>query len=220
MNKEKIISRIEKLFRLSENNTNESESRSAIAKARKLMAEHKIEMAEISSEDQEEEVVRNESKLEKSASWWHVKLNKVIAPYFRCIAYTGMDYVYGQKRSKKYTGLLGFKEDVDIARAVYDYAKICIEHFSKEFVRDYGSGKKEWIYGYIQGLEVALEEQTKSFSEETALMMIVPEAVTKECESEFETVRSRTKLSLQDDIAKRAGYNAGLRFDHNRKMID
>ena len=218
--KDKIIEKVEKLFRLSENNSSEAESKAAILKARRLMAEHNIDIAELHTEEEPEEIIESENNNDSRVIWWHVRLSAIIAPAFRCRSTTALRRKKYQTRRVRVTSFIGYESDVKIAESVFQYAKSCVEHFSDEYYQKYNNGKNEYIQGFLSGISEALEKQDLELSEETALVLVVPVEVTNAMEERTSGRKHKHRApSLEDMLAMSKGYEDGLRFDHDRKMV-
>ncbi|GMQ64361.1 DUF2786 domain-containing protein [Vallitalea maricola] len=165
---ESIIEKVQKLLRLAESQ-NEFEAQSAVAKARLLMAKHKLSMNDI--QEKEDKVVQGET--EKMRSPWKRTLAHVIAKHFRCKTYL-------RHSSNCYRVIfLGLEEDVELTSLIYKQVVNIINISSRRKRLD----RKSYAIGFIQGLDKKLQEQSikmkKENEEEYALVAVMPVPVIK-----------------------------------------
>lgn len=121
--------KIKKLLALSES-SNEHEVKSALLKAKKLMAEHKI--AEIDLEDIGKKKVvhiKTEFDCSKRREAWMISLSAIIGQNFCCQSYRRKEY----NKQVATICFVGLEGDVDACVEIFRYAVECIR---KEVVRD------------------------------------------------------------------------------------
>lgn len=175
-----INDKIKKLLRLA-GSDNEHEARLAMARARKLMAEYKLNIKDF--DESEKEVIEFETKL----YWTPYKnsyrntLAQLISEKYCCVCYTNR---YGSS-SKGYITLRGYEEDIKVLNDVLTFACSCVD---KWFVK----AKKEKYYmydnesqnaikntygdGFAKGLSDLLDEQMQAVeNQEWGLVMVVPQ---------------------------------------------
>ena len=133
-NMESIIAKIQKMLNTTtENGATESEAETALLLAQKLMARHSLDVADIeaNSNDKEtqKEVVEGFGSENVKLPWWYKQLASIIADNFRC--YTFIKSYYATSK----IAFLGLKVDVEIAKSVFKFATIQIEHYAKEYRR-------------------------------------------------------------------------------------
>ena len=161
---EKLLEKINNLFKLAEGNTNENEAQTALLMAQKLMAQNGIEQAEIHQILKPKEILKEDITELGRLSWWEKSLAVVIAKNFRCEIYI---------HKSKYRGativFLGLKDDVQLAKIVYNFASDAIERDMKNFTWRYKQNhitagsmagiKNDYILGWIKGIESKYKEQ-------------------------------------------------------------
>lgn len=174
--REKIISRIKKLFSLAGNNPSKEEAQSAALKAQKLIAQYDIEdneLLEEITEDIIEEMYRTES-----GNKWKYALGSVIAKNFRCKVYT---------KAKKTFVFVGHEKDSITARETFKFLyDTCVKQTrakANEARKEFGTAKGVAVaygLGFVDGIREVLDKQC------TALMLITPSDV----EEKFEDITS------------------------------
>lgn len=115
--------KIKKLLALSKS-PNEHEAQSALAKAQRLMAEHKISMAEV--EDKEKRKAHEHSAgitYSTRRDPWVLRLSKVISKNYCCESFSRREK--GKQTYKLY--FCGLNEDVEICMIAFKYATDCIQ---------------------------------------------------------------------------------------------
>lgn len=114
--------KIKKLLALSES-SNEHEAKSALLKAKKLMAEHKI--AEIDLEDIGKKKVvhiKTEFDCSKRREAWMISLSAIIGQNFCCQSYRRKEY----NKQVATICFVGLEGDVDACVEIFRYAVECI----------------------------------------------------------------------------------------------
>lgn len=221
MDKETVISKIQKLYSLGES-SNENEAQAAIAKARQLMAQYHIEVSELNMGHPDEEADSQECediRFTKRNGWWKMLVAKVIAEHMSCkVAFS--QTAYG---SKTYTVLLfGFPEDMTICRMTIDYAIASVQAIAGVRSRGYQSTKIRRIiensvgFGFMQGLEEHYKKQDKE--EGWGLVLTTPEAVQKRFDDETEISHAHASQDYIDPSAYSAGYRAGSSFGTTERI--
>ncbi len=165
-----ILEKISKTLQLGTNNNNENEAQSAILAAQRLMAKYQITQEDVDTflnenESKDTEVITEKAENEMNNDKWKRRLMIVIAKNFRC------DVYYQNKKLI----VVGAKEDIQISKRVYLYAKQAIlnsfkiffkENYNVEYITPSNRNKykREYAFGFIKGLSEKFEEQ-KSNSE-------------------------------------------------------
>ena len=174
INMDKIINKIQNLFDLSNNNSNEHEAIAAAMKAQELMAKYHIEMSQLEGDNCEEmykAVYENTSKHEMKN--WKTRLARVISRNFCC-----KFYLITHGRGNMDVVFYGYKRDAIIALETFTFL---YESGNKFAVRYYNKCKKNhedtkgvmntYLEGFVAGIKDVLDKQC------TALMIIVPKEV-------------------------------------------
>ena len=123
-----ILEKISKTLQLGTNNNNENEAQSAILAAQRLMAKYQITQEDVDTflnenESKDTEVITEKAENEMNNDKWKRRLMIVIAKNFRC------DVYYQNKKLI----VVGAKEDIQISKRVYLYAKQAILNSFKIF---------------------------------------------------------------------------------------
>lgn len=158
---EKLLAKIHNLFKLAEGNSNENEAQNAMLKAQQLMAENGIERSEIHKVLKPKEVLSEHITEVGRLSWWEKSLSMIIAKNFRCEIYvhkvcSGGTIVF-----------LGLKDDVQLAKMVFNFASLAIQNDTVKFVKQfkkqyvvYNVGiKNDFINGWLKGLDAKYKDQ-------------------------------------------------------------
>lgn len=178
-NKNKIIDKIEKLLALA-GSDNESEAKSAMMKARELMAKHEIKREQLHEAQEEERPVVHYTSPSFSDDWCQM-IASVIADNFRCRAIV----VSPHRSSGTYRiQFFGYDEDAEICVNIFNYAvKVVRKRFATlraiyaDAEREFGRNEKmNYVEGFCYGLEKNFEDQ-KAKSESFALALVTPPAV-------------------------------------------
>lgn len=175
-----INEKIKKLLRLA-GSDNEHESRLAMARARKLMAQYKLDIKDF--DKSEKEVIEFETKLYWTPyknSYRHT-LASLISEKYCCVNYSNR---YGSS-SKSYITLRGYEEDVKVLNDILNYACSCVDSWftraKKEKYYVYNNESQNAIKntygdGFAKGLSDLLDEQMNCVeNQEWGLVMVVPQ---------------------------------------------
>ena len=190
---EKILTKIQNLLDLANNNPSENEAIAAALKAQELMAKYNIDSSAVNTEEIEKEffhakyVDNGKHEMKK----WKVTLSAIIARNFCCRLYfSGPSVIF-----------YGYKKDAQIAVEVF---RFLYEAGNKFAVRYYAKCKKEgknthgvmnmYLQGFCAGIKEVLDRQC------TALMIVVP----KEVNESFETMTAgwkhkNTSITVSND---------------------
>ena len=158
---EKLLAKIHNLFKLAEGNTNPNEAQNAMLKAQQLMAQNGIEQSEVHQIIRPKEVLSENITEFRRLSWWEKQLSLIIAHNFRCEIYI--------KKSKAGGSIvfLGLKDDVQLAKMVYNFSIIAIQNDTVNFVKQYKKYhvvynvgiKNDFMTGWLRGLDSKYQEQ-------------------------------------------------------------
>lgn len=221
---EKLLKQINNLLNIANNsNTYKHEAENAMLKAQKLMAEHGIENFEMSNLDRPKEVLEAEITEVARLSWWEKTLGNIISKNFRC------EY-YLLTFSKKGVTIvfMGLKEDIEIAKSVFNFARMAIARQVKDYMRNYNkhhitlgntSGiKNDYLMGFLKGLDAKFQAQ---INKEGWGLVLAKDPVVTEAYSKLK-LRKGNSSSIQrsgNGEAYNSGYRAGNSFNSPRGMI-
>ena len=197
---EKILTKIQNLFDLANNNPNENEAIAAAMKAQELMAKYNIELSQLNDDANKEmykAVYENTSKHEMKN--WKTRLAHVIARNF-CCKY----YLINHGRGKSDVVFYGYKKDAIIALEVFTFL---YESGNKFAVRYYNKRKKDgfntkglmntYLLGFVAGIKDVLDKQCK------ALMIVIPKEVEDsytEMSKDFGTSHTTVRTIRDDQV--------------------
>ena len=211
--------RIKKLLAMAES-TSEHEAKTALLKARALMAEHKLTFSEL--EDDPGKVVKEFSgqTATKMTNFWKVDLAATIGRRYCCQAITNRHYNCNEYR----IGFVGFEKDIEICKEVFDFAVGYVEGQIKIMRHDFkkkgidGASIRRVCNGYGQGFSSGVRDAFRTQDEEKqeyGLVLVVPKEVEKAVSgySSISTSPSMKSTSLSQ-YAK--GYDDGKNFSPAR----
>lgn len=221
-----VKDKIAKLLALAES-PNENEAKSALLKARELMAQYKLSPDEIARE--KDEAVKNEIlsfKFTKMTNDWIPNLASIIATHYCCKV-----YLSSEKYSKtSQIGLIGLADDFDICKKIITYAIECVlvktNRISRN--RDVPPSRRRkdcnaYGYGFCRGLKVAYAEQ-EAAHQEWGLVMAVPQPVSDELASLCGGAKPKPYGNSRSDHESQdyaeSGYKAGKSFDPGHRVED
>lgn len=224
---EKVLRKVRKALALAGNNPNESEAQAAMMMAQSLMAKYGIEMSEVENGEQPNREITEDSVTElKQLLWWELNLAVTISNNFKCYAHTTS---YGRR---KIMFFYGKKTDVTIAKEVYSYARVTLDHLSKNYMKfnselfgcadktEKQAIKNDYIAGFLQGLKDMFQEQVER--EGWGLILVKDNEVVQAYENRskgFGKGRKRTRSTANNSQAQQAGYQDGKSFNSDRKVI-
>ena len=214
-----VKEKISKLLALA-TSPNENEAKSALLKAKELMAKHKM------TEDDFRDVEKQDLKkvLCESVRWttdsgriWMVNLCKVLCDNYRCSA--SWCIPRGTRTHKLVIAGLG--DDVDVCKEVVEYAVGFINGAIKSIQKEHKNKNPKAIAdsyakGFIVELEMAFEDQKEEHSER-GLVVVKPDEVRKYEES-LGVKNVKTKESGFDPTAYAQGIIDGKNFNPHRVL--
>ena len=216
-----INEKIKKLLRLSKSD-NEYESKLALARARKLMAEYKLDIKDF--DDTNKKVIKKVTDMYYTGykNTYRLHLVNAIAERYCCANYTSSR----KGSTKSYIALMGYEEDIMVVENLLKYADSCINNwFSIKKKNDYlgcSNGylngiKNDYGRGFAEGLSALLDEQMKcEENQEWGLVMVVPEEATKYVES-LRTSGIKVNSSGSNN-ARIKGYTDGYNTKLNNQL--
>lgn len=222
---ENIVKKIQKLLEMAERGT-ENEKQIALIKAQKLMLDYHIEDAELHGYDTtNKKVVKKYSNTVNCYASWAMKLSMLITKNFRCHP----TYITVQHSKGKviHCVIYGFEEDVEICLEVFEKAHQYMKKGSKTLINWYyrcnkpiKGVKEDYCRGFLEGLEEGFHQQILG-NQKYAIMVVVPEAVTK-VTSQLGEKSFSTRLVMQahDHTAQLIGYQDGFRFVQDKQEVN
>lgn len=173
--KESIMAKIRKALALANDGANDQECETAMLMAQRLMAKHGVDMSEVEQEQEETKEISDEAITERGRTpYWKKSLAMVIAENFRCYSYTRTGF------GKSRLFFLGVKEDVELAKELFEFAVNVLERSVRNYLRKQreergdsyeGSGlRNDYILGFIDGLKEKFAEQVEELCLTPALV--------------------------------------------------
>lgn len=210
---EKIIATIKKLLEMTEaNGCSENEAMVAALKAQKLMAEHNLTIADVSTETAGQEITKEEVVC-GTGDKWKYRLAAIIARNFCCETFVV---------NKSVIVFYGYEKDAKIAANVFEFlfktgnklADKCYYEYYKKGESTRGV-KNAYLMGFCKGIDDVLGKQC------TALMIVVPKEVSEsynEMSRGFGNFKASIRMSGNQD-AWEQGRNDG-RSTANARSIE
>lgn len=210
-----IDEKIKKLLRLASSD-NEHEARLAMARARKLMAEYKLDIKDF--DESNKKVV----ELKTDIYWTPYKnsyighLTQLIADKYCCVTYSSR--LEGSQ--KRYVTIRGYEEDVEVLKSVLEFAVSCVDSWFKVAKKgkyscytnkSLNAIKSTYGRGFAEGLADLLDEQMDCAQQDWGLVMVVPQEA-----KDFVNGLKRYKVSMNatNDLAiSGMGYTDGKNAD-------
>lgn len=172
VDREKMITKIQNLFDLANNNPNENEAIAAALKAQELMAKFDIELADVNSSNNDQEILHEVVFVKKNTGYcikWRFQLATLIANNFKVKTFS---------HNGDGVAFYGYKSDVKIAVSVFNFLFDTGNKLScKYYYQCKAEGRKtrgvmnSYLIGFMRGLRDVLEKQC------TELMIVTPEEV-------------------------------------------
>lgn len=226
-----VKSKIVKLFALAGNNPSQEEAQAALLKAQELMAQHNLTMSDVQIEEQPTKVIEHGQAMEgEKLGWWKRRLGSIVANNFRCFHY----YAWAG-RGKHAVTFFGLKEDVEIAKEVFQYASIVIDYSANDFIKHWKKTflyekpsrdlttrtKNDYIVGFLQGLNDKFKEQidTNGWGLIIVKDALVTEGYEKFRKGNLKTAKASTVSTGGEAGARQRGYKDGRSFDQNTKRV-
>lgn len=167
-----IIETIKNLLAMANHkNSNENEAKVAMLKARKLMADYNIALADIEDESGPKEEIVQEYQIYADGHTmtnWKLALAKIVAQNFRVKHFIQEPYVV----------FYGYKTDAECASQIF---KFLADVGNRNAVKEYNKARKEgrathglmntFLSGFVQGVADILEKQC------LAIMVVTPQEV-------------------------------------------
>ncbi len=210
------VRKIHDLLALAES-PNEHEARSALLKARKLMAKYKISENEL-ADVKDRQVVKKLTEITCSMRRdpWVMSLAGVISDHHCCKSYNHRKK--GGQTSK--IGFIGFPEDVSMCEEIFIYAVNCVRSKTDKLRKSSGVKKADgYGYGFCCGLNEAYNRQQDK--ENWDLVMVIPEGV-KSMVKDMGQYKPdhRAKLDNSDGFYYTKGCVDGRKFHDQKRLKD
>lgn len=214
MEKENIISKVQKLLALS-GSSNDHEAQSSLMMAQRLLAKYNLSMEDVDCRVEKEREVTSQYAFEVSAyNEWVRRFASVVAKNFRC------EYAIAKYSRKMNIVFMGYEEDATIAVQVFEYACKFAMRCGSNLAQTYNDKglsskgiKQDYINGFIDGVREGWKKQVIE-SKECALMVLVPAVVNdyvkNKCTSTSFNCGKQQGRGDQAAIAK--GYQSGKDF--------
>lgn len=190
----KVLDKITKLLALSEGTHSQEEAQSAMLKVQELLLTHNLSMGDVSGvtkKNTKKEVDDTVSDISRPRMpWWWRNIATVIGENFKCYIFFRSKYVPGKWEKVKHIGLIGLKEDVEVATLTIKFAlrtaESCHKAWKKEYAKTHdthrGRGgnsgsymKNDYMLGFISGLKERFARQVT----EKALVIVKDALVEK-----------------------------------------
>ncbi len=213
--------KIKKLLALAES-PNEHEARAALLKARQLMAEHKIEEADLKDLEKQKVVKKiiDGITCSKRREPWIIDLSDTITRNYCCQGYR----VRGYGKQTFNIGIIGFEEDAEIAEAVFLYAVDCVRSKIKQIKAEYAMYHRRYVkslcdsygMGFTYGLLKMFEQQQKDNEAGWGLVLVIPKEV-EEAASFLNAADFKANINYSRDML-REGIRDGENFRPERRL--
>jgi len=209
---EKLLAKIHNLFKLAEGNTNPNETQNAMLKAQQLMAQNGIEQSEVNQLIKPKEVLSEQITESGRLSWWEKQLSLIITKNFRCEIYI--------KKAKQGGSIvfLGLKDNVQLAKMVYNFSVIAIQNDTVNFVKQYKKYhvvynvgvKNDFMKGWLRGLDEKYKDQVSKNG--WGLILVKDPLVQKEMSKLHLRKEQASKVNMGND---RGVYDKGFEKGKN-----
>ncbi len=206
-----IKDKIKKLLALAES-PNENEAKSALLKARELMAKNKLSDADFGEEQKLEHITADDIKwTTDSGEIWLVDLCKTLAENYCCTSAWSTP-----KGTRTHTLVItGIGEDARICKEAIEYAVKFVRReitvIERRNPRNSKAAASSYAKGFVDGLVEAFEQQ-KDEHPEWGLVVVKPQEV-QDYENNLGSKNVKTKKNEFDPLAYLRGQKDGLDFN-------
>ncbi|NCB30382.1 MAG: DUF2786 domain-containing protein [Clostridia bacterium] len=216
-----IQDKIAKLLALAES-PNEHEARSALLKARALMAENKMRPEQVKQADSMRVIKRTiDITCTKMTNAWATRLSAIVAEHYCCKAFRSQ-----RRGAKKVSiGFIGLEEDFEVCTRIFRYA---FDHIESRCQAIKSKNKQrhsatilramadEYGNGFCEGLKDAFEEQQQAH-QAWGLVLAAPQSVLDVWKSMGKSSRYGNAVRMNSRFALE-GYQDGKAFDPSTKL--
>ena len=218
---QKIINKVKGLLDIAKDSNQDEETQTAFLLAQKLMVKYGIKKSSI--QDQQRPVEYGVLERCQKLSLLKQRLANVIADNFKVLfVRTGSFYPNKHFQYNFY----GYSNDVELAKNIYFLAVKIIQYRTKKYLNNYylktGAArnrkltaflKRNYIHGFIPGLEIRLNDQTKKYD-----LMVKPD---KELFKRLGPARPKsTKVSYNyKSKSFKKGFTDGYNTDLSQRSV-
>lgn len=202
-NFEKIADKIQKCLTLANNDgATDGEKQAAALMAQKLMAEYNLTADNLPGEKKREVILVTCEYKQKRRQPYQAELGGIIAKNFRCRGITTPN-----ADGNRDIQFLGFTEDANAAKAVFEYLYHEIYRGVDKVARELAKNNqprngecRSYTHGFLAGLRTKFDEQCK------ALMVVTP----KEVDEHAATMNLKRGKLRQGGVTNEAAYTKGF----------
>lgn len=206
--------KIRHLLALAESD-NEHEARSALLKARRLMAKHKVSEQDI-GQSKNNKVIRCPSGITYSSRRdpWIYLLASVIAENHCCRNFQ----IRQKKKQTAEIGFMGFEEDTLMCKEIFAYAVDCVRAKTKTLRKTRNTfAADSYGFGFAVGLKDAYMMQQKE--ENWALVLVVPKEVDQAAgKLASRTFSNRMNKPKVNNMMYAKGMGDGHKFQEQKRV--
>ncbi len=222
VNIDSIISKIEKLLRLSQS-SNEHEAMSALKHAQLLQAKYNVSVEDVTAKTQEDKVVEEEfdSPDTKTLNGWFKQTCARLQDHYRVKSYIRITRC-GRKQQDAHLVIVGLPFDVKVFKQTLFFAYNSMRTFSTAYVRSLPSYysrtrkiryKNDYIDGFLAGVDKALTESET----ENALIVRTPNAVVEHmAQKRLRKGNGSSHIGAGNHASYSAGFSDGKDAMRNR----
>lgn len=131
----KILERITALLNMANDVSSPAEAAIAAKRARALMDKHQVSMAEIADSEPDEFDSVPQGKAYRFMPQWKDILAVAVATFNDCICTRTNEYYAQQKHYRHRVQFKGYRSDVIVAGAMYEYLLVTIDRLCAEYIK-------------------------------------------------------------------------------------
>ena len=218
---QKIINKVKGLLDIAKDSNQDEETQTAFLLAQKLMVKYGIKKSSI--QDQQRPVEYGVLERCQKLSLLKQRLANVIADNFKVLfVRTGSFYPNKHFQYNFY----GYSNDVELAKNIYFLAVKIIQYRTKKYLNNYylktGASrnrkltaflKRNYIYGFITGLETRLNDQTKKYD-----LMVKPDDEVVKRLGPTRSMDDKVSCNYKSKSFKK-GFKDGYNTDLSQKSV-
>ena len=218
---QKIINKVKGLLDIAKDSNQDEETQTAFLLAQKLMVKYGIKKSSI--QDQQRPVEYGVLERCQKLSLLKQRLANVIADNFKVLfVRTGSFYPNKHFQYNFY----GYSNDVELAKNIYFLAVKIIQYRTKKYLNNYylktGAArnrkltaflKRNYIYGFITGLETRLNDQTKKYD-----LMVKPDDEVVKRLGPTRSMDDKVSCNYKSKSFKK-GFKDGYNTDLSQKSV-
>lgn len=209
----KVADKVRKLLARTVNNPSQAEAETALLKAQEMLVKNGMTLEDLGEGIIGPRTVERTMAHEPNKTpWWYGQLALVLADNFRCFTYiTGLP-------NRKAIMFMGFPEDIEVAKACFQYAVLFINYQTQRVrkdVRKQGRDTKgvanDYISGFITGLRDKFKEQVDT--NQWALVLVRPQELVQAIgDMDLQPGKRHQYTRRHDADAYNRGYQHGKNF--------